>query len=247
MSHTFRYVLREPPVPGATVTLAEADSHHLARVVRRRPGDAVELIDAEGRMWPAEVVAPGPPATLRLAAEPCSAPAVVPVDLFVGLAPWGRLDVVVEKAAELGLARVGVMASERAGRAPAPAAMRARLDRFARLAEAAARQSGRAAMPALEGLVAFDDVVAAAGSDGFLLDGRAPGGLAGALAERRPARAVLLIGPEAGFSAGEVERARAGGLTPAGLGTATLRVETAAIVAAATAAQALGHLGGAAP
>jgi len=247
MSHTFRYVLREAPVPGATVVLAEADSHHLARVVRRRAGDAVELIDAEGRMWPAEIVTAGPPATLRLARQPRPAPPVVPVELFVGLAPWGRLDGVVEKAAELGLARVGVMATERGGRAPAAGAMRARLERFARLAEAAARQSGRAAMPALEGLVPFGDVVAAAGSDGFLLDGRAPVGLAEALAGRRPARAVLVIGPEAGFSEAEVDAARAAGLATAGLGPATLRVETAALVAAATAAQALGHLGGTAP
>ena len=48
--HTFRYVVPEAPRAGAEVVLADADAHHLARVVRRGPGDAIELIDPEGRL-----------------------------------------------------------------------------------------------------------------------------------------------------------------------------------------------------
>ena len=44
MRHTFRYLAATPPPPGGEVTLSAADSHHLTRVVRRGPGDAVELI-----------------------------------------------------------------------------------------------------------------------------------------------------------------------------------------------------------
>lgn len=50
MKHTFRYLVDVPPDAGATVELSPGDSHHVARVVRRRVGDPVELIDGTGRI-----------------------------------------------------------------------------------------------------------------------------------------------------------------------------------------------------
>ena len=64
--HTFRYLVAEAPAAGQEVALSPDDSHHLSRVVRRRPGDEVELTDGAGRLWPAVVVATGARATVRV-------------------------------------------------------------------------------------------------------------------------------------------------------------------------------------
>ncbi|MGB1526491.1 MAG: RNA methyltransferase PUA domain-containing protein, partial [Miltoncostaeaceae bacterium] len=68
MRHVFRYVVPDDPDAGAgapDVVLGPDDSHHLARVVRRRAGDAVEVIGPSGGIWPCEVADLGPPARLR--------------------------------------------------------------------------------------------------------------------------------------------------------------------------------------
>ena len=97
-SHTFRYVAAGTVVAGGAVELTDADTHHLVRVVRRGQGDQVEVIDDAGRIWPGVVDELGPPARVRVAQAPRHGPPTLPVDLFVGLLEWGRLDLVVENA-----------------------------------------------------------------------------------------------------------------------------------------------------
>ncbi len=119
MRHVFRYLVASTPRAGQEVALSADDSHHLARVVRRGPGDAVELIDPEGARWAAVVVSTGPPghgARRRRSSPPPASAA--PVALYLGLAEWGRLDTAVEKAVELGAGEVTLFVSERAGRVP---------------------------------------------------------------------------------------------------------------------------------
>jgi 16S rRNA (uracil1498-N3)-methyltransferase len=248
MRHTFRYVLAQAPVPGAHVTLSPGDSHHLTRVVRRRAGDGVEVIDPEGRIWPATVVEPGDPATVRVAAAPRPAPAQAPVTLLQGLADWGRLDVLVEKCAELGVARVALVAGARARRVPAPDAWRRRRERLLRVAEAAARQSGRPRLPEVDGVLSWEEALeaATAAGDAYLLDPGAGVGLPAALAAREdPARPVaLLVGGDTGFGEDEVALATARGVTACSLGAGVLRAETAALVGVSLALSALGCLDG---
>ena len=76
MRHTFRYLVAGAPDAGQELTLSPADSHHLARVVRRRPGDEIELTDGAGRMWAAVVVEAGASSTVRVVAPPPGAAAV---------------------------------------------------------------------------------------------------------------------------------------------------------------------------
>ena len=244
MRHTFRYAVAGTPEAGATVELTPPDSHHLARVVRRRTGDEIEVIDAVGRIWPAVVDHLGPPVRARLAAAPRPGPRAVPIDLFLGILDWGRLDIVVEKCTELGVDRITVFTSDRARRRVDQAAFERRLDRMGRLAEAAARQSGRGTRPDLRGLVPFSAMVdEALATQTFLVDAHGDDGLGESLRARPLLRAAIVVGPDAGFSDGEVELARAHGIAVCRLGGATLRTETAALVATAVAADALGFLG----
>lgn len=236
-AHTFRYVVPVEPEDGAPVVLGDADAHHLARVVRRRPGDAVEVIAPSGVIWPCVVDDPGPPAVLRVAGAPRRAPVVAPVDVWVGLCEAGRLDLIAEKAAEMGARSLGVMATDRARRVPEARAWHTRTARMARVAEAAARQSGHGRWPAPGPLVPFDHVLKqTVPEQGVILDPRATAPLAEVLGARPHGVPVaLLVGPDTGFSDDELRAAADRGIAAASLGDGMLRTETAAIAALALA------------
>jgi len=246
MRHTFRYMVAPPPEPGQEVALSADDSRHLARVVRRRPGDEVELTDGAGRLWPAVVLGTGPPAVVRVG-EARAAPAPAPVALYLGLAEWGRIDLVVEKTAELGLREVVLLTTERTRRVPGPEAWSRRRERLARVGAAAARQSGQAWLPAVRGLVPFSEVLAEIPTgEGYLIDPRGEASLPAAGASGgAPGRMALMVGPEAGFSEREVAAARESGLAVCRLGPTVLRSETAALVAVSLALAATGRFGAA--
>lgn len=234
MRHVFRYVVGTEPSEGEQLMLAEGDSHHLANVVRRRAGDGVEVIAPSGHLWPCEVVVPGPPAVVRVAGPARLAPLVPPVHLWVGLAEAGRLDTVAEKAAELGVRSLGVMVTARARRVPDERAWAKRAERMARVAEAAARQSGRGAWPAPGPLVPFGHVLhETVPEQGVVLDPRAAAPMADILRARPGNQPVaILVGPDTGFDDDEVHAAVSRGLAIASLGEGMLRAETAAIAAA---------------
>jgi 16S rRNA (uracil1498-N3)-methyltransferase len=152
------------------------------------------------------------------------------------------MSTLVEKAAELGVAEVVLVASERARRLPDEETVARRLERLRRVCESAARQAGRAGLTRCRGLIPFASVIAEIPhGEGFLLDPEGDVPLARALGWA-PARLSLVVGPDAGFSREEVAAGRAAGLRVAGLGPAVLRAETAGIVGASLALAAMGAL-----
>jgi len=241
--------MREAVEAGSTVRLSPTDSHHLARVVRKASGEVIELIDPVGRLWPATVVEAGPPTFVKVADEARGLPPA-PVFLYQGLAEWGRLDMVVEKAAELGVAEVVFFVSERARRVPAPDAWRRRRERLARVVESAARQAGRGHLTRVRGLLPLDAVFdEIPPGEGLLLDARGDRMFSEAVADlaagARTAR--IVVGPDTGFSEAELSAARAAGLSVCMVGPATLRSETAALVGMSLTLGVVGGLDGAAP
>lgn len=238
MKHRFRYIVHGV-TPDGVVELAADDAHHLTRVVRRAAGDAVEILDEHGDVWDAVVEDTKSAVRVRVASAPRPAPRRPDVELAIGLADWGRLDLVVEKITEIGVRRMTVFRSERAGRVPDAAAFARRRERMSRVAEAAMRQSGHAAGPAIDGIADLDDVLAGWGEGAVLVDPRGTGTLGGVLHRRGGGPVRLVIGPDAGFSEDEVTRARAAGCDVARLGEGILRAETAAIAAVAIAADVL--------
>lgn len=246
MRHTFRYLLAAPPVPGSTVELPPSDAHHLVRVVRRREGDELEMIDADGRIWPAVVAAVGErSAAVRLADAPLQGPPPAPVVLYQGLAEWNRLDTVVEKCAELGVRRLVMVTADRVRRTPQPDAWRRRRERMLRVAESAARQSGQTHLPQVDGLMDLDAVLRdTADMDRFVLDPTGEVAFTDALADRAdPAAPVaVVVGPDAGWSRAELERVRAAGVPVCRMGASVLRAETAGLVAVVAALATTGHL-----
>lgn len=231
MAHVFRFFL--PPgaavAPGAHVALEADDARRLQRVLRLAAGTAVEAAVGDGRVFAAEVDDPRT-GTLRIGAALPVASDLMPIRVL--LAQSGpRADDAVEKLVELGVAEIGPLVADGRRR-------EARRDRWERVARGAAAQAKLARIPAILPPVAYADALA----PGSLVCSHeeADGELHAALvAAGRPI--VLLIGPEAGFTADELARARAAAVPIVSLGPTVLRTETAAIVAATLARAHLAH------
>lgn len=140
-----------------------------------------------------------------------------------------KLDLVIEKATEIGVSGVTVFTSLRCVSRP-PAA---RLERWERVARSAAKQSQRREVPQVRGPIPFDELLSE-GSSGLKLlfwEGAAAIRLEAGELPQHPGEILAVIGPEGGFDPTEIVAARAAGLRVLGMGPRILRAETAAIVA----------------
>jgi 16S rRNA (uracil1498-N3)-methyltransferase len=158
-----------------------------------------------------------------------------------------RLDWLIQKATELGVARIVVLRTARVVARPAGERASARRARWERVAREAVKQCRRAVAPVVEGPLALDDVLAEAGRhDGLWLFHQGPAGVplarvAGETSGVR--RLLLLVGPEGGFSDEEVRQAVAAGARLVSLGPRVLRAESAGLVALVVCQYLFGDLG----
>ena len=214
--------------PGLALRLPEGEARHVHRVLRGREVDALEVVDSEGALFLAELGA-GNEATVL---EPLEGYEEAGLSLYQAVPKGGRMDLVVEKATEVGATRIVPLLTERGLVRPRDA----KVGRWRRVAEAAARQSLRLRVPEVAEPVGFPEAIREAGSGGVLLHNDL---------ELEPletvirARASLFVGPEGGWSEAELRSAEEAGLALAQLGPYRLRSETAGVVAAARARAAL--------
>jgi 16S rRNA (uracil1498-N3)-methyltransferase len=224
-----RYRFFAVAVDDGIARLSESDQHHLTDVLRMRVGDTCEVAEG-GRVWMARVSARG----LTLMEEVQTVAKAPAVTVWIAQ-PGARSDAAVEKLTELGVSAIGALRSDLIK----GSFTTARMERWARVAEAAAKQSKQSRVPKILGVARFEDVIS---PDAVVLNLEgASGGLADRIVGRRSA--TLLIGPEPGFSDAELALARSRGVAVATFGPVVLRTETAAIVAAALTLREMGFLG----
>ncbi len=222
---------------GARVILRGAEHHHLARVLRLVAGDAVALFDGAGTGYRGRVERIDRAETL-LALESLDDRKVEP-RLHVTLAQGiprspDRMDHLVQKTTEIGVARIAPIVASRSVARPTSGAS-GRLERWRRIAEDAARQSGRLNVPAVDEPATWEDFLKRPAAEDLrlVLSTEDPHAAPLAGAGPFPARAVLAIGPEGGWSSGDLSLATAAGYRSVHLGPRILRTETAGIVAVA--------------
>src|SRR5437763_8266197 len=139
------YVPPEQIAP--VVRLSPAQSRHVEVVLRLGPGAELEVFDGRGARWPARIDVSG---LLRLGERSEGPPGAADVWLAQGLAKGEKLELVVQKATELGATRILPLASQRSVvRLDAERGER-RARRFRRIAEEAARQCGRSDVPRVD-------------------------------------------------------------------------------------------------
>jgi len=227
----------------AQVEVRGPESHHLRDVLRVKPGSLVEAFDGKGSIARGEVVAVDRErVSLALgAAEASSSEAATELTLAVALLKGDKLSDVVRPATELGVSDFVLFVSTNCEARELSAV---RLTRLRRVAQEAARQSGRAVVPTvtgpyifaevpLTGTVLIGDPAAETNFSSFLSTPPADGVQSTLSQAEQPGQATIVTGPEGGFTDTEVEQLRARGAIGLRLGPRILRADTAPVAMAA--------------
>ena len=224
-----RLFVEHPLGQGQTVPLSRDQAHYLFGVMRLAVGTEVALFNGRDGEWTAEVVEAGKRGG-TLDCRDHAAPQMMPPDLWLLFAPIkkARTDFIVEKAAEMGAARIMPVQTEFTN------SERIRQDRLQAHAVEAAEQCGGTYVPPVEDLQRLDRLLADWAEDRRLIfcDESLVGARAALEAAPEADKWAILIGPEGGFS--DAERARLSALpatTAISLGPRILRADTAAVAA----------------
>jgi 16S rRNA (uracil1498-N3)-methyltransferase len=227
-----RFTLAPERVAGGRVAFDRDESHHITRVLRLAPGATVLAVDGEGREFVVRLEEVGTTATgTVLAAGAGEQESPLRVTLVQGVPKGDKMEAIVRAATELGVARVLPALTERVVVRLEPSRWRERARRWQRVAREAAKQCRRARVPDVEAPRPLGAWLGEAREHALALclweGAAAPLGPALAAVRVPPPRVAVLVGPEGGLAAAEVDAARAAGWTPVSLGRRILRTETA--------------------
>jgi 16S rRNA (uracil1498-N3)-methyltransferase len=218
------------PLAVGDVSVRGDEHHYLSRVRRARTGDTVELVDGAGKRAAAVIAQITDGETvLRVESIEDVVDGLPRVRVLVPLIKGDRMDTCIEKLVEVGVDEIVVWPAARAVVKLDGSRLASRVEHYQALAQAAARQSGRASIPA----------VSAASS----LAGALANLPAGARIVLDPAAdraawpsgddVTLISGPEGGFARDELDALAAASFVSLGLGPRVLRAETAPVIAVA--------------
>jgi len=227
-----RVYLDAPLEAGGRVTLTGSAARHLTRVLRLRPGQALTLFNGGGGEYAATIEAVhGEKVEVAVGeAQAIERESPLSLTLAQGVSRGERMDLVVQKATELGASSIVPLLTERSVvRLSAPQAAR-KLEHWRAIAIAACEQSGRNRLPKVLSPLPLAEFLRQGASGSRLL--LSPTGSTRLQDVPAPVSSVIvLIGPEGGLADAEQSAALAAGFTAVRLGPRILRTETAAIAA----------------
>lgn len=242
-----RFFAQHENLVGDQVTIAGESARHMLRVLRMGVGDSFTVVDPEGRQWTAHLEEAGPlEITGRLVEEKWgSTEPPIRITLAPAVLKGDKLDLVVQKATELGVHRIMPITCHRSVTKIPPRKVTQRTERWQRIALNAAQQSGRCAVPVVDEPRTLVWALESLTHQALIAyEGESQKGLSQALATRAtPGELTLFTGPEGGFAADEVALARSHGVSAVGLGPRILRAETAALTLLAVVMFQWGDLG----
>jgi len=231
---TPRFHVPVPLTVATTLDLPEAAAHHAARVLRLRGGDAVTLFNGTGGEYIARITAIGKHggkhgATVAIERhDPVERESPLPVTLVQALSSGERMDLTIQKAVELGVARIVPVESERCVVRLKGERAEKRVAHWRQVAISACEQCGRNRIPEIRMISPLEVWLAAEKNDALrwvLL----PGAHTALRDLPRPQKPIeLLVGPEGGLTDAEADAAHRAGYQPVRLGPRVLRTETAA-------------------
>ncbi len=248
---TRRFYVDAASLTGDRIEIEGALAHRLAKVLRMRAGDEVILFDGSGEDVRVRVedVSDRRATAAVIERRPGPREPRVRLHLYQSITKGERFEWLLEKATEIGVARVVPLVAARAVVKTPSEGNRA--DRWRRIAVEAAEQCERSAVPEIGAPQPFDDALRTAA--GILLlpyeeAGDAASSIHDVLNRRVDdvfalAAVSVFIGPEGGYEPAEIDRAKAAGAEIVTLGDRVLRSETAGLVAATLVMHAVGELG----
>lgn len=236
---------------GEKISLGKEESAHASKVLRLRPGEAVQLIDGKNRYDAVLTEVSAEETKARVTALCPSPEAPARAVLWQGLPKADKLELIAQKATELGVWEIWpvemLRSVARLGKNDPK-----KQERLSRIALEAAKQSGRAHVPEVRAAVSFDKALKRLEEEPFDLilvaweeEHALP--LSKAIGEYRqfngvPGRVLIVIGPEGGIDEAEQQRLAALGAQSVTLGPRILRTETAGLCALAALWTAMGEM-----
>jgi 16S rRNA (uracil1498-N3)-methyltransferase len=216
-----------------TIALEAGPSHYLSRVLRQRIGASIILFDGSGGQYPATITALEKKSVVVASGAHDDTERESPLTLHLGIAisRGERMDLVVQKATELGVSSITPLLSERTEVKLNSERELKKLQHWRQIVISACEQCGRNRLPLVANIQMLDQWVAAADAEQKLV--MHPGAGPGRDPAEVPASAALLVGPEGGLTEAEVAAAKAAGFTALQMGPRTLRTETAPLAAIA--------------
>ncbi len=237
MSSTPRFFISKSEFRGDKVCITGTDASHIYRVLRLREGDKITVCDMQKNVYDGTLTFVSADMAEAALSDCRPSPAEPPytVTLYQGMPKGDKLDTIVQKAVELGAARIVPVMCERAVSRPDEKSMEKKIIRLNRIAAEAAKQCGRGIVPEVMPALSFKqmlDEIKTAGLSFICYEGD----------EVVPLREIILnagefqsvsfyIGPEGGISSGEIALAKEREIPLAGLGKRILRTETAPLFA----------------
>ncbi len=217
-----------------SVKITGDDAHHIARSLRMAVGDSVTVCDMQGRAHSCILtkIRDGECELKIVSTLEKNTESPVVISLYMGYPKGDKLEMIVQKAVELGACRIIPFESSRCVKRPKPEKAEKQTDRLAKIATEAAKQCGRTVLTEVLPPLQFTEALAAARDCGqkilFCYEGDSTVSLKSALdGVRAGEKLAVFVGPEGGFSLSEVSTAASFGAICVNLGPRILRCETA--------------------
>jgi len=217
------------------VTPSAEEAHHILHVLRAGDGDRIRMFNGAGQEADAILRSPGggTPPTLDVQETRTAPERSFNIILLQAILKGNRMELLIEKATELGVGRIVPVTTRRVIPRLDAAQGRQKRDRWERIAVSAAKQCGTPWLPVIDAPVPLASAMQYAAGPVLLASlGAGARPLATVIDELRaapPAAVTVIIGPEGDLTPEEIHALRAAGARPVSLGSLTLRAETAAI------------------
>ena len=233
-----------PLQAGQTLPLPEEAANHLVRVMRLREGDGCVLFNGDGHDYAATVRGISKREVLVHVerAEQVNNESPLSITLLQGIARGEKMDLILQKATELGVAAIVPVMAERTEVKLDAERTEKRMAHWRSVIASACEQSGRARLPGLSAPTALNNAARGIASDALRLTLDPTGDVSLATVQVTTGAVVVAIGPEGGWSPRDRDTLSAAGFTGLRLGPRILRTETAGLAAIAALQSRFGDL-----
>ncbi len=230
------------------VVIRGSDAHHIKRVLRYQIGDTIIVVDGSGKVMQTVIVEMQDEMVIAEVGAVLDDNTEAPIELILAqcLPKGDKMDLVVQKAVELGVSTICPIASENCVVKYDEKKKASRQLKWQKVADEAAKQCGRTILPTVEAIVSLKEFLATLDTDieaMMCYEGEVQLPIKAILSQSTANRFLILVGPEGGFNKEEVALCQKSGLKIATLGKRILRTETAAIAATAIVLYEKGDLG----
>ena len=232
-----KFFFNKNDISRGQVQLFGEDEKHIKTVLRAREGEEITLCDGEGMDYQCRIASLERGVLLDiLSQDVCETEPKTKITLYQGLPKADKMELIIQKCVELGVDRIVAVSTERAI-VKLDKKETKKLERWQKIAEAAAKQSGRGKIPEIgQQVLKFKEAVAEAKElDGAIIpyEREQERGIRAFVQEFKGNSIGVFIGPEGGFADEEIALAQENGITPITLGKRILRTETAGMTTTA--------------